>query len=292
MKHTKPRALPHPLLTPLTDDVMPNIFELSCPPGSVGADDYDWKVAARIHHQCPELQSLVESGFAKFGVHVECPRTFYRQWFPQQSAEVKLSLPATVVRGRVELLAFCVAAKDIEGYRLPGQHADYNNSSFRVRAGDYLAIARHVEFDAFLDLDPIRKISSILDVRKSADRETGAAEIFLQEQRIEVWLSQEDFRSYIELRADPTVRGLLANGVVFPAVLQAINYLCGLPADALEEAKADQRWCRSLVARLEKDGVRMNDGPEKIFQAAQQILKEPVRRGLADLIDRLVEVGV
>jgi|ERR1019366_1676569 hypothetical protein len=286
MKHTKPRALPHPLLTPLTDDVMPNIFELSCPSGSVGSDDSDWKIAARIHHQCPELQALVESGFAKFGVHVECPRTFYRHWFPQQSVEVKLSLPATAVRGRVELLAFCVAARDIEDYRLPGQHSDYNNSSFRVRAGDYLAIARHVEFDAFLDLDPIRKISSILDIRKSQSRETGAAEIFLQADRIEVELSQEDFRSYIELRADPTVRGLLANSVVFPALLQAINYLCDLTDEALQEAKADQRWCRSLVARLEKEGVTMKDGPEKIYQAAQIILRGPVHRGLADLIDR------
>lgn len=287
MKHTRPRALPHPLLTPLSDDVMPNIFELSCPPGSVGADDSHWKIAARIHHQCPQLQTLVEHGAARFGVHVECPRTFYRQWFPQETAEVKLSLPATAVRGRVELLAFCVAAKDIDDYQLPGQHADYNDVSFRVRAGDYLAIARHVEFDAFLDLDPIRKISSILDIRKSPDRATGPAEIFLQADRIEVELSQDDFRSYIELRADPTVRGLLANGVVFPAVLQAINYLCGLNADVLQEAKADQRWCRSLVARLEKEGITMKDGPEKIFQAAQQILKEPVRRGLADLINRL-----
>lgn len=287
MKHAKPRALPHPLLTPLADDVKPNIFELSCPPGSVAADDISWKIAAQIHHQCPALQSFVERGLAKYGVHVECPRTFYRQWFPQESAEIKLSLPVTAVRGRVELLAFCVAAQDIEDYRLPGQHADYNDSSFEIRAGDYLAIARHVEFDAFLDLDPIRKISSILDVRKSSERTTGPAEIFLQEQRIEVWLSQDDFRSYVELRTDPSVRGLLANSVVFPAVLQAINYLAGLSGEALDEAKADQRWCRSLAARLENGGVYMKDGPEKIYLAAQQILKEPVRRGLSDLIDRL-----
>jgi hypothetical protein len=125
------------LLTPLSDDVMPNTFELSCPPGSVGADNSDWKIAARIHHQCPQLQTLVDRGVAGFGIHVECPKTFYRQWFPQETAEVKLSLPATAVRGRVELLAFCVATSDIDDYQVPGQHADYNNASFRVRAGDY-----------------------------------------------------------------------------------------------------------------------------------------------------------
>ncbi len=154
-----------------------------------------------------------------------------------------------------------------------------------MRAGDFLAIARHVEFDAFLDLDPIRKISSILDIRKATERETGSAQIDFSGDRIEIELSQEDFRYYIELRADPTVRGLLANGVVFPAILQAINYLFQLKPDELEEAKAQQRWCRCLVARLEKDGVALDAGPEKVFRAAQELLKEPIRRGLADLLD-------
>jgi len=284
MKHSRPRSLPHPLLTPLTDDVMPNTFELSCPPGSVGADNWHWHISARIHHECPRLQEFVDSGAAQFGIHVECPRTFFRGWYPQQSTEVKVSLPATAVRGRVELLAFCVAKSDIPTYQLPGQHADYSNRTFGVRAGDFLAIARHVEFDAFLDLDPIRKISSILDIRKSAERETGPAQIDFNGDRIEVELSREDFQFYIELRADPTVRGLLANGVVFPAILQAINYLFRLSPDELEEAKAQQRWCRCLIARLEKDGVPLDAGPEKVFRAAQELLKEPITRGLNDLL--------
>lgn len=137
MKNSRSRALPHPLLTPLSNDVMPNIFELSCPPGSVGVDDKYWKIIGRIHHQCSQIQTFVDNGVARFGIHVECPRTFYRQWFPQESAEVKLSLPATAVRGRVELLAFCIAIKDIENYQLPGQHADYNGATFKINAGDY-----------------------------------------------------------------------------------------------------------------------------------------------------------
>ncbi|MGA3285434.1 MAG: hypothetical protein ABSD57_13375 [Verrucomicrobiota bacterium] len=284
MKHVRARSLPHPLLTPLSDDVTPNTFELNCPPGSVGADNTHWYISARIHHQCPRIQEFVDKGAAQFGIHVECPRTFFRGWFPQQSTDVKISLPATTVRGRVELLAFCVATSDIPNYQLPGQHADYNKTSFGVRAGDFLAIARHVEFDAFLDLDPIRKISSILDIRKSAERETGPACIDFFGNRIEIELSQEDFRYYMELRADFTVRGLLANGVVFPAVLQAINYLFQLKKEELEEAKNQQSWCRCLIARLEKDGVPLDAGPEKVFRAAQEILREPISRGLADLL--------
>jgi hypothetical protein len=287
MKNSRSRALPHPLLTPLSNDVMPNIFELSCPPGSVGVDDKYWKISGRIHHQCPQLQTFVDSGVARFGIHVECPRTFYRQWFPQENAEVKISLPATTVRGRVELLAFCIAVKDIEDYQLLGQHADYEGATFKINAGDYLAIAAHHEFDAFLDLDPIRKISSILNIKESEDRTTGAAGIFLNDHRIEVELSQKDFDSYKQLRTDPTVRGLLVNGVVFPAVLQAVNHLCRMSLGEREEAKAELRWCRSLAARLEKEGVSLDSPPEKIFPTIQEILKEPIHRGLDDLFNNL-----
>jgi hypothetical protein len=177
-----------------------------------------------------------------------------------------------------------VATNDIPDYQLSGQHPDYNKTSFGVRAGDFLAIARHVEFDAFLDLDPIRKISSILDIRKSGERQIGPAQIDFFGDRIEIELSQEDFRHYVELRADPTVRGLLANGVVFPAILQAINYLFRLTPDELMEAKAQQRWCRCLIARLEKDGVSLDSGPEKVFRTTQELLKEPISRGLTDLL--------
>ena len=285
MKHSRARALPHPLLTPLSDDVTPNTFELSCPPGSVAADESFWKVTGRILHQCPELQAFVDNGTARFGIHVECPRTFYRQWFPQESAEINLVLPSTAVRGRVELLAFCVAVKDIDDYRLAGQHADYEGASFKVNPGDYLAIAQHREFDAFLDLDPIRKISSILNVKDSEERSKGPAEIFLDDQRIEVELSQEDFDSYKQLRADPTVRGLLVNSVVFPAILHAVNYLCSMTPGDRDAAKADLRWCRSLVARLDKDGVSLDSGPEKVFRATQEILKEPIHRGIDNLLN-------
>jgi hypothetical protein len=284
MRHSRPRSLPYPVLTPLTDDVAPNTFELSCPPGSVGADDSNWHISGRIHHHCSQLQDYVDRKSAQFGVHVECPRTFFRRWFPQDSPDVKFCLPSTAVRGRVELLAVCVATEEIPDYRLSGEHSDYNGSSFPIKPGDVLAIARHVEFDAFLDLDPIRKISSILDIRKSAERVSGPAYVDFRGDRIELELSQQDHRRYVELRTDASVRSLLANVVVFPAILQAISYLLRLDEGQLEEAKAELRWCRCLVTRLEKEGVPLDANPERVFVAAQEILKQPVMRGLSDLL--------
>src|SRR5208282_205801 len=106
--------------------------------------------SGHIRHECPDLAAHIAAGSAVFGLHVECSRTFYRAWFRQTGPEVKLNLPANAVRGKVELLAMCVAARDLPAYKLSGQHEDYQGSTFHISPGDLLAVAKEVEFDAYI----------------------------------------------------------------------------------------------------------------------------------------------
>ncbi|HOX60008.1 MAG TPA: hypothetical protein P5205_22115 [Candidatus Paceibacterota bacterium] len=287
MRNTRAKALPYPVLTPLSDDVIPNTFSLDCAQGDITCDTSRWSIRGKISHQSTDLNRLVDAGRAAYGIHVECPRTFFRAWFPHSTTDVHLELPASAVWSTVELSAFCIASKEIRSYCIEGQHQDYRSASFSIGVGDILAFAPTVEFDAFLDIDPVKKISSILDIRKSDLRKSGPVTIDFNSERIQLELSHDDYNSYIELRADPTLRGLLASNVIFPAILQSLNYLLRLGDDELEEAKAQQRWCRSLWAKLEKAGITHASTPEQIFLCAQEILKEPVRRGLGDILCQL-----
>ena len=290
MKNIRQRALPHPLLSPFSTDVAPATFEFDCKDGDIACDATSWLINGRIAYDNSGLASYVEAGSVTLGIHVECPRTFYRAWFPT-GAEVRLVLPADLVRGKVELLALGVAAKDINGYTISGLHEDYAGASFDVAAGDLLASAQHIEFDAYLDLDPISQISSILNIRRSETREAGSAHIDFNGDRIEVELAQNDYKSYIELRSDPSIKGLIASNVVLPAILQAVNHLGRLSADELEEAKSDRRWCRCLVARLERQKTTPSAAPEDVFRAVQEVLRDPIQRGLDDLLEIFVEAS-
>jgi hypothetical protein len=284
---TRPKALPHPVLTPFSDDVSPNAFDLRWPPHHLSCDLANWSIASEIEHSNGTIAQLVAAKKATYGIHVECPRTFFRKWYPQQTSTIAIEISTERIWGRVEVAAFCVAVSDITDYRISGQHSDYGQASFDIRSGDILAYAATEEFDAFLDIDPIRKISSILDIKRSPDRVAGPALIDFNGARIEVDLSQTDWRNYIELRSDSAVRGLLASNVVFPAILQAMNYIKALDGQELEDAKNDMRWCRSLVAKLEKAGIPLAGTAEQIFRSAQDVLKEPVHRGLSDLLKQL-----
>ena len=283
MKSPRHRALPHPLLSPSSGDVTPPAFAFQCGDGDITCDHDMWHITGTIRHECHDLAAYVDAGLASFGVHVDCPRTFYRRWFATGPL-VRLALPADAVRGTVELLAMCVASAPIPDYHLAGQHADYRGATFDLGPGDLLAVAAHVEFDAYLDLDPIRKISSILDIRKSPDRTSGPAQLNFNGDRIEVELPQADYQSYLELRVDPSIRGVLSSNVVLPALLQAISHLGRLSPEELQEAKDSRRWCRSLMARLERARFNPDAGPEDVFRVAQDILRNPIRRSLTDLL--------
>jgi len=286
MKNNRHRTLPHPLLSPYSTDVSPNTFVFECRPGDIIADRDTWIITGRINHECSDLAAHVATGSAVFGLHIECSRTFYRAWFPQSGPEVRVNLPASHVRGKVELLAMCIAVRDLPVYSLAGQHADYGGTTFEISPGDLLAVAPEVEFDAYIDLDPIRKISSILDIKRADDRSTGPAQIDFNGDHIRVEMAQDDYQHYVELRADPSVRGLLSANVVFPAVLQAVNHLGRLPPDELQEAKDNRRWCRCLATRLEREQIGPDAAPEDIFAAVQKILKEPIRHGINDLLQQ------
>jgi len=281
------RSLPHPVLTPLTDDVEPNIFSFNCGQGDITSDLSRWRIIGRIEHDNETIAEHVERHRASYGIHVECPRTFFRKWFPQSSAEVSFEIPADAIAGRVELSAFCLATSDIKKYRIKGQHRDYSSTDFTINAGDVLAYAETIEFDAFLDVDPIRKISSILDIKRSDDRDSGPALIDFNGQRIEVELSKIDYAVYIDLRSDPGNKGLLASNVVFPAILQTLNFTGRLTEEELENLKNDTRWCRSLIAKLQGANLDVQGTQEEVFKTAQLILREPVRRGLGDLAARI-----
>jgi hypothetical protein len=286
MKNNRHRTLPYPLLSPFSTDVIPNTFHFDCPQGNIVADRDAWIISGTIRHECTDLAAHITAGSAVYGLHVECSRTFYRAWFPQTGPEVRINLPATQVRGKVELLAMCVANRDLPAYSLPGQHEDYGQATFAITAGDVLAVAPGIEFDAYIDLDPIRRISSILDIKRSDQNASGPAKIDFNGDHILVELAQEDYQHYVELRADPSVRGLLSANVVFPAILQAVTHLGRLSPEDLREAKDNRRWCRCLATRLEQEQIQPDAEPEDLFPVVQKILKDPVRHGINDLLQQ------
>ena len=170
-------------------------------------------------------------------------------------------------------------------YRHPGQHSDFGNTDFAIAVGEPLAVAISKTFKAYLDLDPILKLSSIIDIKKGDDG-TEVMEVQCEADRILVTLPPSDFERYKLLRSGPAVRGLLANTVVLPALLQSFNYLRALEPEEFQRFENEHRWTRSVIPRLEQMSIDLRAGratDDVSLRASQKLLHGPLARSLADV---------
>jgi hypothetical protein len=276
------RAWPHPVLTPLTDDITPNDFDFDL---TVEPLLNDWHIT--VSGQCSDetLRDRIAKEDAHFLLHLECKRTYFRAAFANRTPAWEISVPDQHLYGNVEASFLIVAARDIDGYRHPQQHADFGNTEFAVAVGEPLAVALTKTFNAYLDIDPILKLSSIIDIKKGGD-DTDVMEVQCEGDRILVTLPPSDFERYKLLRSGPAVRGLLASTVVLPALLQSFNYLRALEPEEFQRFEDEHRWTRSVIPRLDQMSIDLRAGnaaEDVSLRAAQKLLHGPLARSLADV---------
>ena len=284
MKVPKNVSRPHPVLTPLNDDVSPNDFEVNL---TVDCDNEHWYLNADVSHSNPTIEALVESSQAVYAIHFECRATFYRNLVKFFDRKKQIKIDASYLKGQVEVTVFALSAVEMKSYRISGQHEDYGDRGFQVDSAEMLAVGVPMSFDAFLDYDPIEKISSILKIEIAENSDITTVEMdFNDTQKIIMILPVEDFEVYQQLRTDAGLEGLLVANVLFPAILQSLHYLADLKQHSLDEFEQEKSkiWVRSIIHKLESTGHELAMGDVGgCFEAAQIILKTPLRRGLNNL---------
>lgn len=281
MNFSRSRSWPHPVVSPLCDDVTPNDFDFRL---DVLPEHKRWLLGIEAKDDDATLHQYIRNGKASYLLHVECKRTYFRGTFTSQSPRFEMPIGSGLLFGNVEVSLLLVATKDLKAYRHPGQHSDYRNTTFDISIGEPLAVAPSKSFDAFLETDPILKLSSILDIKRGDD-DLRAMKVNCFGDRILVELPTGEFDRYRELRADPAIRGLLATTVVLPALLDAFFYL-RTPGLDLDDFKADHRWSRCVLGRLERMEIDVTNPQSEsgvCLEAAQTLLREPLRRSLEDL---------
>ncbi len=274
------RSYPHPVLAPFRDDVNPNKFDFVVVE-SHDADNYYLDVS--FDHENQTLISLVEAGKAAYSVHLECKRNFYREIFSFAKKTERITIRASELVGRVEVSGFIKAQQSISKYQIQGSHSDYGDVDFQIREGDVLAVAASQVFDAYVDYDPLRKISSILTILRSDEYEEGPMKLDMSGPRIIATLSQKDYDRYTDLKADPNLGPLLANQVVVPALLEGVHEIQGT-SETEFEVEMSKRWFRSVYKKLDESGIKIRNSDTSAVEAVQSILKLPLRRSLEGLI--------
>lgn len=286
MKLSRPRSWAHPVVSPLSDDIVSAEFDFRL---EVLAEHDRWILKVVALNDDRTLSTLISQGLASYVLHVECRRTNYRAAFVSVDSTFEKQIAATQIFGSVDVALMVVARNDIGSYRHPDQHSDYRNCTFQLNAGEPIAVAVSQSFDAFLDVDPILKLNSIIDIRRDDGISSMEVDCCAGD-RIIVKLPSTDYESYREIRMEHSVRGLLASTVILPALLDSLFLLRSLGSD-IDEFKAEHGWSRRVLARLELANLDVLDADADstiCLRAAQRLLVGPVRRSLRDLNELFV----
>lgn len=279
----------HPVKTPVSDDLPSphNSFDFELEHQIVSGD---YRLQGKLVFDDSHLSALVQDGKAVGLLHLECPRTFFRTTLPFSSdGALDQLLSHESVCGTAEVLAAIVTREMLGAYSHPQQNQDYGSSSFGVEPASFLAVSNTKEIEFFPDLDLIQKVSSLINVKRG-DEKLKNMEVDPEMDLITVSLPPWDYDLYVQLRELDEVSRVLTNGVVTPALLQALHHFRSIPEAEFENFKAEHRWARVILSRLPTAdfpaGWHTGD-PSKCLDAAQFLLRGPLKASLNQVVQLL-----
>lgn len=272
------RSYPHPVLGN-QDDIPHCAFQVNA---DQSFDHDNLYLSFDTDCSSQEIRRLISQGSAHYVVHIECSNTLYRRSWSFSEPRFSLSVSLDDICESVEVNVGICAAKDISDYAPDGVHEDYGDARFTIRPGDFLAITETHVIDVFPNFEALGRVSSIMEIRCSSHKGDAPMTVLFESPRIQIILSEKDFKQYALSKRNPDALGLLMCAIVLPVLIEAVKNTIALDEEDILDGK---RWQKVLSTRIRALGQHAAE--IEPFIVAQQILELPVKRALASAVKML-----
>lgn len=276
----KVRAFPYPVLAPDSDDFAQGEVRLVEWAANAAPERYSIRFQLEVTH--PDFCTMIAENLVEAAVIVECRQNLFRNRYPVQIGANEIEIPADELRGVIQITPIISAARDFEDYRPQFLNADYSGFKVRVPRHGLLAYGPNLEFIAEPRADRLRRISSIMRVKKTADEGT-TIKVNTDGARIHVEVSEKLFRLYQSVVASRKGSAVLASMLVLPVLIDVLHRIKHEPSEGFE----DFRWFQVIRARLREISQPLDAPDFDPMKAAQALLDSPFARGITELVNRL-----
>ena len=272
MKFDPAKSYPHPVLRPTSRDYPYAEFQVEIVlerlPNTTAT-----RARADFALSDPDLLRLVTDGRADYVLLVRCPTTHLRVVTRSSETIIDREFPPGLLSGRTEFCSFLVATDDLTQFQANGWHQDFStHAPFDVSAGSVLAADYPKEY--WIDTAPESPLGSIFELDVGNNCSDGQWSCDLSEQRVRILMSKNAFDRFALARANlngKQAQAYIMNAVYLPALLHVLS-----TADMAPEDYSEQRWFRSLDAKLEELGrPRLGAGGTNRLSDAQHLLESP-----------------
>lgn len=276
MRFDPAKTYPHPVLRPGSTDYRDAEFQVEIKLDRLRGGT-KLRVRADFALSDPDLLRLVESGSAKYVLHVLASKVHFRTALDSDEPGIEGLFPEGRLCGQVVLSPFLVCTRGVSGFSAAGWHKDYESLSFDVAPGSVLAQDTPKEY--WIDTAEETPVGSIFALVPSRERglRAGTWRCQLSGEKVEISMPADDFERFAAARNRVNGTGdaqYLMNGVYLPALVWVLQ-----EADRDQESHESRRWYRALRAQLERAKLSsFGDEAADRLMDAQRLLESPFPR--------------
>lgn len=281
----KYRMFPYPVLADFLDDYRDSRFDTTI---DISKDGFNIRVDFNTILRNPELQTLVDTGKAKFVYHLECSQTGFRKVIQTSEKICFDTLSYHEVRGKLEICALIVAIQDIDEYTNALFHEDYAGTTFSIEAGCILAVGRQIYMIIEKDRDDLSNIPSIFSIIPKVDNTVKHMIVDTQDAsgKIVIQIPMRDFTVYDLLNESTKIQPVLNSIVIIPALIVALEQVKATPCDSRYELESFGWYItiRKVLAERFSCNIESEDFENwDIVELAQKLINEPLHDALIEL---------
>lgn len=280
------RLYTYPVLSAEKDDYKTSEFEVTVSSENSTVTNFDLHFMFRLTNKEIRQLMLFDKS-AEYVVHIECPTTSYRTTIKGDvRGEISYQIPYKMLNGKVEIVAFVLATKEIKNFSSPDWNEDFEGLTFDIPKGGILAYENLDDYMIIKDDQDLMRASSIFSVYKRNTDEMRPAVIELNSDKIKIGLCTKEYNLYNKYAGMEGTRQLVNALVVLPALVYVFEEL---RQEDGEDTYKEKVWYMSLAKAYRKKGIDLRevllDESKTSYECAQEAMDLPLTSALNALED-------
>lgn len=278
------RLYPYPVLAKFNDDYVDSSFSISASIEVVGFEIIVNLTAELVNDG---LKELIETGKATFLYHAECSNTGYREIKESADLKEKMVIREDRLNGTLCICPFIISKKDLSDYKNSQFNPDYSAPIPFIAAGSILAVGEAIEFPIIKKKTDMIDSSSPFRIVANPDGSQSAMIVEYQSSEyIKIFLSKDDYNNVFNLNGSPTLKPILTQMTIVPALVYVLGKIAHESNETLEEFERNTHWFPAIKQILKHsfntDITQLSEA--NVLELAQKMMKTPIGQGVSELV--------
>ena len=275
----KDHMFPYPVLRDRSDDYVKTRFTVSAKSSVT-----DSELQLRFDMACtnPAILKLISNGQARYAVHMECQRTYFRQLMYSETPHFSLSIPNHLIDTMLEICPLIVAIADIHGFASDDLDEAYAGEPISFNCGDFIAVGNQFTVPITRKTDELKQLSSPFCVLAYPDGEEQKHMRleYAEDTQVVIYVPKEVYPIIAHVQSERGKMDELHAALYFPALMQTIEFMRSHESEGCE----DKHWYVAINQRAVEKGIgEISRSQEEAYVIAQKLFDFPLTRWLRQL---------